>query len=163
MNRYPRKPALLILLVAATLGVAYVAAWGKIERYLKKQPGDHSIEALEKKIAAEQGPDGTGKASAATWRAYAEALAEARQHARAAAAFKEVLALEPYHRDAKFQCGLALALAGQADEFYNFQKELVYGEAKLAVDLFERPEAQKYLSEERFSSLAKEAKNQAMD
>ena len=41
---------------------------------------------------------------------------------------------------------------------------LVYSsDAKLAQELFDRPEAQKYLAEERFSSLSKEAKNQAMD
>lgn len=154
---------MLILLVAATLGVAYVTAWGTIERYLKKQPADQGIQALEKQIADAQGPEGRGTVPAATWRAYAQALADARQYARAAVAYKEVLAIEPYNRDAKFQCGLSLALAGQADEFYNFQKELVYGEAKLAVELFERPEAQRYLAEDRFSALSKEAKNQAMD
>jgi hypothetical protein len=50
-----------------------------------------------------------------------------------------------------------------ADQFYSFQKDLVYSEAKLAVELFERPETQRFLSEERFANLAKEAKNQAMD
>jgi cytochrome c-type biogenesis protein CcmH/NrfG len=160
MNHYSRKPALLILLVAMTLGVVYVAAWGRIEQLWKKQSGDQSIEALEKKIEEQTR---AGGAPAATWRAYGEALMDAKQFAKAAAAFKELLALEPYHRDIKFQCGLALAQAGAADDFYNFQKDLVYSQAKLAVELFERPETQKFLSEERFASLSKEAKNQAMD
>ncbi|HEY7115152.1 MAG TPA: hypothetical protein VH475_01120 [Tepidisphaeraceae bacterium] len=160
MNRYRRTPALLILLVAATLGVAYVAAWGKVEQYWLKRGGDHSIEALEKRIA-EEGKKGS--VSAATWRAYGDALANAKQFAKAAAAYKEVLAIEPYQRDVKFQCGMALIQSGSGDDFYNFQKDLVYSEAKLAVELFERPEAQKFLAEERFASLAKEAKNQAMD
>jgi tetratricopeptide (TPR) repeat protein len=154
MNRHPRKPALLVLLIAAVLGTLYVTAWGKIEQLWKKKP--QGIEALEQQIKA-------GNASAATWRAYGEALMNAKDFARAANAFRQVLAMEPAQRDAKFQCGLALAQSGAADEFYNFQKDLVYSEAKLAVELFERPETHQYLAQERFASLAKEAKNQAMD
>jgi hypothetical protein len=160
MKRYPRTPASLVVLVALSIGVLYVVAWGRVEALWKKQPGEQSIEALEKRLAEEQAK---GQASAGTWFAYATALAEAKQWSKAAAAYKEVLALEPTRRDVKFQCALALAQSGQKDDFYNFQKELVYGEAKLAVELFERPEAKNYLSEERFSALAKEAKNQAMD
>ena len=172
MTRHPRTPALIILAVAALLGGFYVTAWGRIEKLWKKT-GDQTVESLEKRIAAEgKTPAGV---SAATWRAYAEALADAKRFAAAAAAYKEVIALQPGQRDPKFQRGLALAQAGKqpganpdearaaADEFYSFQKELVYGEAKIAVDLFDRPEGQKYLAEERFVSLAKEAKNQAMD
>jgi tetratricopeptide (TPR) repeat protein len=160
MKRYPRTPASLIVLGALALGVLYVVAWGRVEQLWKHQPGERSVEALEKRLAEEQK---TGRASAATWRAYGDALVEAKRWSDAATAFKEVLAIEPANRNAKFQCGLALAQSGQADEFYKFQKELVYGEAKLAVELFERPEAQRYLAEERFSALSKEAKNQAMD
>ena len=160
MNRHPRTPALLIVLVALSLGVLYVVAWGRVEAMWKKQPGEQSVEALEKRVADEQAK---GTASAATWFAYANALADAKQWPKAASAYKEVLAIEPGRKDAKFQCALALAQAGQADDFYNYQKELVYGEAKLAVEVFERPEAQKYLGQDRFSALAKEAKNQAMD
>jgi tetratricopeptide (TPR) repeat protein len=160
MNRYPRKPAMIVLLATLALGVFYVTAWGRIERLWKKQPGDQSLVALEKRIESE------GKAGGVkieTWRAYGAALLEAKQFAKAATAFREVLAMDPQQRDAKFQCGLALAQAGAADEFYSFQKDLVYSEAKLAVELFERPETQGYLAQERFANLAKEAKNQAMD
>jgi cytochrome c-type biogenesis protein CcmH/NrfG len=160
MKRYPRTPALLIVLVALSLGALYVTAWGRVEALWKKQPGEQSVEALEKRIADEQAK---GSVSAATWFAYGNALADAKQWSKAATAYKEVLAIEPARKDAKFQCALALAQAGQADEFYSFQKELVYGEAKLAVELFERPEAQKYLAEDRFAALAREAKNQALD
>lgn len=160
MNQYPRKPALIVLLVATVLGVVYVSAWGKIEQLWKKQPGGQSVEALETKIAEQRKAGGV---TAATWHAYADALVEAKQYSKAAAAFKELLLIEPFQRDAKFQCGLSLALAGDSDAFYNFQKDLVYGEAKLAVELFDRPETQKYRSEKRFADLVNEAKNQAMD
>lgn len=160
MNQYPRKPALIVLLVATVLGVVYVSAWGKIETLWKKHPGGQSVEAMEAKIAE---LTKTGKVPPATWRAYADALVEAKQYAKAAAAFAEVLKAEPFQRDAKFQCGLALAMAGDSDGFYNFQKDLVYSEAKLAVELFDRPETQRFRSEKRFAELVNEAKNQAMD
>ena len=156
MNRYPRKPAVVILSAALVVGLLYVAAWGRVERLWKKQPGAQGVAALEKKIAG-------GDHTAATWYAYGEALSDAKQFEKAAAAFKEVLAIEPYKREAKFQCGLALAQAKDGNEFYAFQKELVYSEAKMAVELFERPEARRFLSEERFTALATEAKSQAMD
>jgi hypothetical protein len=160
MNHYPRKPALIVLLVATTLGVVYVSAWGKIEKLWKKQPAGQSIEAMEIKIAE---LSKAGGVPAATWRAYGDALVEAKQYAKAAAAYKELLEIEPYQRDVKFQRGLALALAGASDDFYTFQKDLVYSEAKLAVELFERPETQHYRQEPRFAALVNEAKNQAMD
>lgn len=156
MQQYRRKPALIILVVALTLGVGYVMAWGKVERYLKKKNGDHSIEAIEQKIAA-------GDHSAGTWAAYAEALSKAGQHHKAADAYKQVLVLEPFKREMKFQYGLSLALAGRGDEFYAFQKDLVYSEAKLAVELLERPEAGKFMGEARFAALKEEARSQAMD
>jgi cytochrome c-type biogenesis protein CcmH/NrfG len=160
MTRHPRTPAFLVLTTAASIGILYVAAWGHVERIWKQTPGDRSVEALEKRLADEQK---TGAVKADTWLAYAQALGDARQFARAATAYKEVLALEPHRRDAKFQCGLALAQSDQPDAFHDFLKDLLYAEPKLAVELFERPESKTYLSQERFSALAKEAKNQAMD
>jgi hypothetical protein len=156
MNRYNRLPALVILLVATVLGVAYAWGWDRMERWFKKTPDPLSIEALEKKITA-------GDKSAATWLAYANALGDAKQYSSAANAYKQVLAIEPFKREARFQCGIMLAQADRADDFYEFQKSLVYSEAKLAVELFERPETQKFLSQERFKLLFAEAKNQAMD
>ena len=168
MTRHPRTPALIILVVAAAIGTAYVVAQAQIQKHRNKT-GDHTLEALARRITDEgKRPGGV---SPDAWRAYADALLSAKQFDEAAKAYKEVIALRPGERNAKFQCGLALAQAGQqknaptsaTDDFYDFQKELVYGEAKLAVDLFDAPEAQPYLKQDRFASLAKEAKNQAMD
>ena len=168
MTRHPRTPALIVLVAATALGALYVAAWGRVEKYLKGS-ANQTLEALARRIAEEgKRPGGV---SADAWQAYAQALTDARQHTEAAKAWKEVVALRPNERDAKFQCGLALALAGlepgappeAANEFYEFQKQLVYGEATVAKNLFERPEIQKYLKEDRFASLSKEANNQAMD
>jgi hypothetical protein len=156
MNRYNRLPALVILLVSTVLGVAYAFGWDHVERWFKKTPAALSIDALEKKIA-------DGDKSAATWLAYANALSDAKQYSRAADAYKQVLAQEPFKREARFQYGIMLAQADRADDFYDFQKDLVYSEAKLSVELFERPETQKFLADERFKLLSAEAKNQAMD
>lgn len=168
MTRHPRTPALIILISATALGTLYVVASAQIQKH-RKQTGSQTLESLAKRITDEgKQPGGV---SPDAWRAYADALMAAKQFDEAGKAYKEVIALRPGERTAKFQCGLALAQAGQqkdapstaADDFYNFQKELVYGEAKLAVDLFDTPEAQPYLKDDRFASLAKEAKNQAMD
>jgi len=160
MTRHPRTPALIILVTAFAIGTVYVVASAQIQKH-RKQTGDHTLEALARRIT-EEGKRPAG-VSADAWRAYADALMNAKQFDQAAKAYKEVIALKPDDRKSKFQCGLALAQANAADDFYNYQKELVYGEAKLAVDLFDAPEAQKYLKDDRFASLAKEAKNQAMD
>ena len=160
MKRYPRMPALIVLTVAVLLGAAYVVAWGRVEKYWKKG-GDQTLEALRKRVETEGKTD--KGVSAETWGAYADALVNAKQFGAAADAYKEVIALQPGKRDPRFQCGLALAQAGAADPFYDFLKEMVYSDAKVTEDLFARPEAQPYLKEERFASLAKEAKNQAMD
>ncbi|MDB5322300.1 MAG: hypothetical protein JWN40_3931 [Phycisphaerales bacterium] len=151
---------MIVLLVTLTLGVFYVTAWGKIERLWKKQAGDQSLAALENRVSQERK---VGAVKVETLRAYGAALSAEKRFKDAATAFGEVLAMDPGQRDAKFQCGLALAQAGESDAFYNFQKDLVYSEAKLAVELFERPETQGYLAQERFANLSKEAKNQAMD
>ena len=155
MRRYRRMPAVIILAVIGVLGAGYVLAWDKVERIWKKSPVEQSVEALEKKIAA-------GDQSAATWLAYAEAL-KAKDPGRAATAYQQVIKLEPGHKEAKFQCALCLANAARANELHDFLKELVYAEPKLAMMILDRPEAQKYVSEERFALLKTEARNQAMD
>jgi cytochrome c-type biogenesis protein CcmH/NrfG len=161
MLRYRRTPALIVLVVMALLGVGYVLAWDRVERLWKKSPGEQSIQALEKRMA-------DGDKSAGTWSAYAEALAKAKEHARAANAYKELIKLEPGKKEAKFQCAVCLANAAQGenrylDELYNFLNELLLAEPKLTMEILDRPETQKFMGEDRFVALKTEAKNQAMD
>lgn len=161
MIRYPRVPALMVLVITALLGLVYVLAWGEVDRFLKHQNGGAaSLESLEKKIAEDSKK---GTVAANVWFAYGEMLAQAGRHGDAANAFRQAMTVDPSMRQARFQCGLMLAMANRAEEFYNYQKELVYSEAKLAVELFERPEAQKFLGDEKFMALAKEAKSQSVD
>jgi cytochrome c-type biogenesis protein CcmH/NrfG len=161
MNQYPRKPAVIVLAVAAVVAAVFLVAWGRVEAYYKQKSGGHTIEAMEQRIAEEK--KAGRPVTPQTWLAYGQLLMDDKKYDQAASAFKEVLEVQPFNREAKFQRGLALAQSGQADAFYQFQKDLVYSEAKLAVELFERVETQRYQGDERFSALAKEAKNQAMD
>src|SRR5258706_3481561 len=101
MNRYPRKPALIVVLIALTLGVVYVTAWAKIEQLWKKQPTDQNLEALKRKVAEET--KSPGGVSVATWRAYGEALSDAKQFAPAAAGVREAVVIDPDHPDATVQ------------------------------------------------------------
>ena len=156
MLRYRRTPALVVLAVMALLGVGYVFAWDKVERLWKKSPGEQSVEVLEKRIA-------DGDKSAATWLAYAEALAKAKEYKRAATAYKEVIKLEPAKTQAKFQCALCLANAGEKDGLHEYLKDLVLAEPKLTMEILDRPETQKFMTDDRLVALKEEAKNQAMD
>jgi hypothetical protein len=149
-------PAMIILAAIGLLGAGYVLAWDRVERIWKKTGGPQSVAALEKKIA-------DGDKSAGTWMAYGEALGKAKEYGRGAAAYKEVIKLEPMRKDAKFQCAVCLANAGRSDELHEFLKDLVVNEPKLAMQVLDRPDVQKYVGEERFAGLKEEARNQAMD
>jgi hypothetical protein len=150
VNRHSRIPAILILVASIGLGYAY----------LRKARADArpagGLEALEAKIQS-------GKADKKDWLDYAAALNDAKKYGQAAQAYKKVLELEPYHRQAKFEVALALANAGDKDGLAHFLRDLVYAEAKLAVDLFERREMKPYLEDPQFQGLQKEARAQAMD
>jgi hypothetical protein len=155
MIRYRRTPALIVLLVTVGLGVGYVLAWDKVERFWRGA-GDRDIASLEKKIEG-------GDKSAATWLAYAEALARAKEYARAATAYGQVIKVEPGRKEAKFQRAICLALATRGDELYEFLKEIVLTEPKLTMEILDRPETQKFGGEARFAMLKNEARDQAMD
>src|SRR5258706_15693922 len=99
MNRYPRKPALIVVLIALTLGVVYVTAWARIEHLWKKQPTDQNLEALKRKVAEET--KSPGGVSVATWRAYGEGLSDGKQFAPAAGGFRGGLAIDPAKRGGK--------------------------------------------------------------
>jgi coproporphyrinogen III oxidase len=73
------------------------------------------------------------------------------------------LETEPYHREARFYCALALAQSGNDDEFFAFMDDLTRNFAKMAADIFERREAAQYLSQPRFQQMRREAQNLAMD
>ena len=161
MIQHRRTPAVAILLAVLGLGWAAMfwspargAATSGPDRF--RRAGDQTLAQLEIAIASE-------RATAEDWYAYAEHLRKRQQPQDAALAYRKALELQPYHRDARFHCAVALAAAGNAEEFYSFMRDLVWSNAKLAVDIFGRPESQAYLPEARFRALAQEAQNQALD
>jgi hypothetical protein len=58
---------------------------------------------------------------------------------------------------------VVLAKAGDPDAFYSFMANLLLSEPRLALEIFGRPEIQRYMGEERFQSLLAQARVQSMD
>jgi tetratricopeptide (TPR) repeat protein len=114
-----------------------------------------TIEQLERAIAG-------SNADAPTWALYAQRLGERGDYVHAAAAWRRVLDLRPDDRAAHIGRGVALARSNP-DAFYAYMQELSLAEPKMAVDIFSRPECTSLLGQDRFRTLAKEAKAQAMD
>ncbi len=133
MKRYARKPAALTLL-------AFAAACGATFIHGQSRAGDQN--------AAEQAlsPD------------------DARTNYRELAAnCLHDLQSDPYNREIRLRAGSFLALAGDPDPFYSFVRDLVYSDARLAVDLLDRAECRTYLTQPRFVALQAEARAQSMD
>lgn len=151
MLQHSRKPAALVLL--AMLGIAAALLLARIG---PARDTDDSLDDLEIKIAQ---PDATPE----TWLAYAQRLQEVRRYVQAAAAYRHLLLIDPYDRQAKVQCATCLALAGNADEYLGFMREVVLTAPKLAVDLLSRSESQRYSADPRYAKIADDAKAQSMD
>lgn len=154
MLQHPRIPALIAL--AVTLAIGAVVFWITTADGNAAHGSSATLEQLELTIANEQ-------ADATTWFHYGERLREAGRFTHAAQAYKKVLESEPYHPQARFNCALALAQSGDADEFYAFMDDVTRNFAKRAVDIFERPEVARYLSQPRFQEMRRDAQNLAMD
>ncbi|NQU09347.1 hypothetical protein HQ590_01030 [bacterium] len=161
MLQHRRTPAVAILVVVLSLGWGILRAGptpgGVSAGLLAADSGeDPTLAKLEVAIAA-------AGSTAGDWFAYAETLWGRGQYADTVLACRAVLEREPYHRQARFRCGLALAAAGEAEEFHQYMRELTWSDAKLAVDLFARSEARPYLGDARLRALRREAQSQAMD
>ena len=150
VNRHSRIPAIVILVAIAGVGYAYV------HRLRADARPAEGLAALEARIQS-------GNAGKAEWLAYGSALNAAGEYGQAARAFKQVLEIEPYHREAKVEAVVAMANAGDREGLAGFLRDLVYAEPKLCVDLFERRELKPYLGDARFQAFQKEARAQAMD
>jgi cytochrome c-type biogenesis protein CcmH/NrfG len=153
MRRYPRIPAALVLVGACLIGWAYVRVWGHGRG---SDRAKWSLQELEVAIA-------NGDADAQTWYLLGSRLQGARRYNHAAAAYRKSLDADPSLRDARLGCASALALAGGEEEFYNFMRDMITIDPKMADDFFERAECRPYLAKARFDELRKEAHIQAMD
>jgi hypothetical protein len=154
MSRHSRKPPGIILGTALGIALVYLASGAGVG------PGTSRSSWTLSQLEAAIVEAGT---KSEIWKLYAGQLTQHNRHADAALAYKRVLELEPYDRQAMLQCALALAAAKNNDELYVFVSHLVVTEPKVAVDILERPQFGPCLSEGRFQSLQIEARNQAMD
>jgi len=160
-HEYPRWPAALVLVLTAAAGWAYLQTAGA------KAPADGgpTLEQLELMIA---NPD----APAETWRRYAQRLEAVGRPAHAASAYQRYLDADPYDRETRLRCALALAdaaddagppdPAGQ-DKLLAFMQDMVLMDPKLAVDVFDRPELKLFLGDPRFQEVKTAAVIQSMD
>lgn len=150
MMQYRRTPAVLVLVLAT-------AGWAVVLRGQSTRGGEiGELSALQIAAAAPA-------ATAADWRNFAEALQAAGRFAESAQAYQKALEREPYNRQMKFDRAIALARTGDADAFFECMRDLSITEAKLAVEILDRAESQRYLSEDRFRVIAQEAASQARD
>lgn len=152
MLKCSRKPAIVIVLL--TLVAAAMLIFD--QSLLAGTGDDQELVQLQRAIA-------DSNANADTWFRYAKKLQSMNRHQHAATAYIKVLEVEPTNRLARFNAAICLAKAQQVDEFFDFMKQMVLSDPKLAADLFERPEPQVFMTQARFQALAKEAQVQAMD
>jgi hypothetical protein len=163
MKQYRRLPSLLVLVVAAAIGFAYLRFGGG-----PASAGESSsLEDLRKLIARDTAQ---GKSIAAdTWYAYGQRLEEGGEFAAAANAYRNLLELKPeaeqegLFRKARLARAVALARAGDADALAVLLRELTYTEPKLVMEILERRECQPLLADSRLAGLQKHARAQAMD
>jgi tetratricopeptide (TPR) repeat protein len=152
MIQRSRKPAVAVLLATFVAGAAYLHGTAAASR----TADGPALAQLEVAIAD---PDATPE----TWLLYAQLLQQAGRFPHAAAAYQRVLEADPFSHVANLQCAVVLALAGDADQFYGFMNKLLLVDPRLALDIFGRPEAQRYLSADRFQTLFAQARVQSMD
>ncbi len=154
MQHYPRKPSILILALGVLTGLGLVSAWGRFSD--DSAANGQSVEALQAAIAS-------NPTDAGAWFNYGQRLRRDQKFGPAATAFRKVLEIEPYHREARIFAATTLAQAGERDELRAYMGELILSNAKMAVDLFDRPELQPYLADPHFLAMQKDARGQALD
>jgi tetratricopeptide (TPR) repeat protein len=97
------------------------------------------------------------------WMQYAQVLFSLGRHQHAAQAYHKVLQKQPYNNQARYQRALALAQSDDEDAYFRYMQNLVLTYPQMATELFAQPECQRFLTQDRFRSLAREARVQAVD
>lgn len=153
MKHHPQQPATFVLLLTLALGLLLAMLDNHL---LAVSENDAALLELEQAIGQ---PD----VQPATWLKYAKTLEQASRFDHAAMAYRKVLEVEQHNRQARLSAATCLARARQADVLLAFVDESVRVDPKMAVDIFDRPEIQPYMSDPRMATLAKEAQFQSMD
>ena len=138
--------------------LTFLTAAGYVWNTRAADRGGHgsTLAQLEQAIA---NPD----ASTETWLLYAQHLQQKQRFDHAVMAYQRVLETDPNSRTANLQCAAALAQLGDADRLYGFLTHLTQLDPRLALDVFGRPELQRYLKHDRFKFLLNHARIQSLD
>jgi tetratricopeptide (TPR) repeat protein len=151
MIQRTRTPAITALLIVLAVGYFFLVG-------LRRAGNAADAQLAELQLAIAQ-PD----AKPAAWLKFADKLQQLGRYSRAVVAYQHVLENDPYNRDARLQCALSLALAGNPQEFYVFMQGLLQVDPRLTLNVLQRPEVSTYLAEGRFQSLQREALAQSTD
>ena len=157
MIRHARIPAVVAMVVTATIGLAVFAATVQFRR---SDVSHMSLADLEKKIV--------GSKDARVWLAYGDRQRDQGRFDRAAQAYQKAAELQGDLMEARLGQGLALgqAAAGgkeKADAFFEYVVRLAGMYPKVALQLMERPELRPLHADERWDPTAAGVKAQAVD
>lgn len=155
--KYARGPAALVLMASLALAGAYAMSG------LRGASPDPAASGSSADVVGRERSIVAGRADAGTWFAYAEQLRAEGKPAMAADAYQRVLEKEPYHREARFWTAVCLAESANTQRLEKYMEKLVSGEAKLAVEIFQRRELAPHMSSPRMSALLEQARDQARD
>ena len=147
IERHARIPAITIILTSCVLCLVLGFIF----------TGDTKVDFDELEKAVTKTDDSK------VWMQYALALSSLGRHQHAAQAYQEILQKQPYNNQARYQCALALARSNDEDAYFRYMQNLVLTYPQMATGLFTQPECQRFLTQDRFRVLAREARVQAVD
>jgi len=147
IEQHNRIPAIAIILTACVLSL--------VLGFIFTGDTEVDFDELEKTV--------TQTDDSKVWMQYARALYSLGRHQHAAQAYQKVLQIEPYNNQARYQCALAFARSGDEDAYFQYMQNLVLTYPQMATELFAQPECQRFLTQDRFRVLAREARVQAVD
>jgi len=147
IERHNRIPAITIILTGCVLSL--------VLGFIFTDDTEVDFDELERTV--------TKTDDSKVWMQYAQALDSLGRHQHAAQAYQAILQIEPYNNQARYQRALALARSGDEEAYFLYMQNLVLTYPQMATELFAQPEGQRFLTQERFRALAREARVQAVD
>jgi hypothetical protein len=149
-TRFPRKPAIIVLLASAFIAVSVLSIHA-----LTGGSSNLSLDDLLVRAGQSDAP--------ADWLAYARKALAAGSFDNAADACNKALEKEPLNRDARFLRASALVRAGRKEEFFDFAHTVLQTDAKLVQDMLNMPQARAFSGEEEFKRLVDAVDTQVKD
>ena len=147
IERHNRIPAITIILTGCVLSL--------VLGFISTDDTKVDFDELEKRV--------TTTDDSKVWMQYARALDSLGRHQHAAQAYQQILQLEPYNNQARYRGALALVRSDDEEAYFQYMQNLALTYPQMATELFAQPECQRYLTQERFRTLVREARVQAVD